>query len=80
MEEKNRRLVQKNKDLSNGVRVAWVEARHLTARRRSYVLAGEMQQQLKVVMESFELEVGERIEKVEVVKKVCRLFLPNCSI
>ena len=78
MEEKNRRLVQKNKDLSNGVRVAWVEARHLTARRRSYVLAGEMQQQIKVVMKLFQLELGKRINEVEAEEKVCHLFMPDC--
>ena len=62
-EEKNRRVIQKNKDLANGVRVARAEARHhKSARRRSDVLAGEMQQQVEVVMVALDLEMGKRID------------------
>ena len=81
VEEKNRRFMQKNKDLADGVRAARAEARHhKSARRRSDVLAGEMQQQLNVVMESFELELGKRIDEVEADEKVSHLFSPDCSI
>jgi uncharacterized protein YlxW (UPF0749 family) len=65
VEERNRRLQQKNQDLADSVRGARAEVRvHRSARRRSDALAEEMQQQLELVRDSFQKELEKRVVEV----------------
>ena len=71
VEERNRRLQLKNQELADHVRGARAEVREQkSAQRRSDALAEDMQQQLHVMRDSFEEELGKRVVTVETEEKV----------
>ena len=80
VEERNRRLHQKNQDLADSVRSARVEVReHKSARKRSDVLADDMQKQLELMRDSFNEELEKRVVAVEAEEKVRSRVRRCCS-
>ena len=81
VEERNHRLLLKNHELVDCVRGARAEVREQkSARRRSDALAEDMQQQLHLMKDLLEEELGKRVIAVEVEEMVSQLFMLACLI